>query len=102
MAPKIQRTISDMKIGEIGYTVPWALDCEHIVSHDLTLNLVIRGDYSVSDQPRGETVHMKIQRNEDGIIVFGDTVQDYSFSFSGMPMMTGWCPLPVAWIEAED
>jgi hypothetical protein len=101
MAPKLQKTISDMQIGEIGYTVPWALDCEHIVAHDLTLNLVIRGDYSVFKTPMGQTVHMKMQRNEDGIIIFGDTVRNYRFNFSGSPMMRAWSPIPVTWIENE-
>jgi hypothetical protein len=97
MAPKIQKQIKDMEVGERGYTVPWALDCEHIVKRDLTLNLVVRGDYSVYEKAEG-TIKMQIARTKDGITVIGASVRDYTFRFSGKPMMRAWHPLPVKWV----
>lgn len=99
MPPKVQRCIKDMELNEVGYTVPWAMDCEHIVPHDLTLNLTIRGDYTVYPQPMRDTIRMKIVRRQSCIEVYGSTVSDYDFHFSGVPMHDGWHPNPVEWVE---
>lgn len=52
-------TISDMKAGETGFTVPWAM----VADSDRLLWLL--PDYPVFDQPGG-TVEMRIIRGEDG------------------------------------
>lgn len=60
--------IADMLTDETGYTVAWA------ILADNNGLLWIRGDYSVSEQPSGETVRVRIQRTRDGVKVFKNTL----------------------------
>lgn len=79
-------TIAKMKLGDIGYTVPWAM------AADRSRALWIRGDYGVYAEPGG-TVSMKIQRTGEGIRVFRETVTDtYS---PDEPVNHDWQPLNV-------
>ena len=108
MALKQERCIKDMKIGESGFTCPWAVDCESLNNDGSYVPeaLVIRGDYSVHSAPwRGAT--MKVKRVSVSEIEIDDTDLDYSFSFSGHRMMTAWHPMRVllrsdVWSSALD
>jgi len=58
----IEDTIERMKIGDRGWTVPWA------VIVDNNLNMWLRPTYTVHREPGG-TVSMIVSRNEDGFVV---------------------------------
>lgn len=54
--------IRSMQVGNIGYTVPWAMLITR--EHGCYLN----GDYDISREPGG-TSRMRIERNRDGFLV---------------------------------
>jgi len=57
--PKLENRIIDMKPGESGYTVPWAL------AFDLEETPYLNLDYSIHKNPGG-TVQMRVERTGSG------------------------------------
>ena len=58
----LHRLVKDMRIGEVGYTVPWALNRYQSGA------LGIEKDYPVFPEPGG-TATLKIKRNKDGVAI---------------------------------
>ena len=67
-----QETIIGMLPGDTGYTVLWAMWA------DENRVLWINGDYSIHKSPGG-TVHMKIKRTIDGVVVKEATIEDHKY-----------------------
>lgn len=69
-------TIRHMKVGEKGYTVPWAVLVEpesRLASIDI--------NYTITYEPSGTTRNMLVERVEEGYIITVPT--DYKFSMGG-------------------
>jgi hypothetical protein len=71
------RTIKSLRIGESGFTLPWAMH----QAHDGTCYLI--GDFPVTSEPKG-TSSLPIARSEDGMVVNLSAFRD--------PYWQGWQP----------
>ncbi len=70
-----EKTIEDMPVGTVGYTVPRALG----VNNDK--DLFIRGDYTAEEQSAG-TATMRIKRIEGGVEVSLKSIINEKYSTS--------------------
>jgi hypothetical protein len=86
----IQKEIQNLKIGEFGYTVPWAMWVS------LNGKCYLNPQYSV-EKTRGGTVQMKITRTKEGYIVDILGCQDYRWPKGKKPAYVGqngpWIPV---------
>jgi len=57
--PNFERTIRDMRVGEVGYSVPWALD------FDKTGGIYLNLDMSIKKSPEG-TCTLQIKKTDEG------------------------------------
>lgn len=83
-ADMFERTIDEMKVGEIGFTVPWALFFDEGKAF-------LRGEYSIRDD-KGGTVQMEVGRTRSGYIV---SVQSCDYKWSRTPPNGVSLPIPV-------
>lgn len=85
-----QDTIGRMSIGDEGYTVPWAMWV------DLDRHMWAHPEYMVHKSPMG-TVHMKIKREANALVVFKDTIGDQRYNPTAQPGYaggsSGWIPV---------
>lgn len=79
---KVEKKLSDLKIGESGFTVPWAmwlnLEGECFLNESFTF-----------DEKKGVTVELKITRVQDGYIAFINDNIKYKWTKNSSPNFMG-------------
>jgi len=75
-AEAFERTIADLRVGESGWTVPWAMD------HDEERRCWLNPRHTISQEPGG-TVQMQVARREDGYHVW--LAPDYRYHPNSNP-----------------
>lgn len=66
-----QVTIAMLRVGEVAYTLPWAIEV------DADGTLWIRGDYPALRRDERTSGTIKIERIEDGVKVWRDSIPPY-------------------------
>jgi len=62
---RVEDTIADMELGQVGWTVPWA------ICVDVGGQVWIRGDYAIHNEqsPSHQTIQLRVERLHDGVAV---------------------------------
>lgn len=88
MAKITEKLIKDMEVGEVGYTVYWAI---YKVPNDLKLNAyTIRGDYTALNVTRGTRSVRIMRHNENTIAVSVGALIENKDEFGTVPPRVDW------------
>ena len=91
---KTDHSISTMRVGESGYTVPWAM------YHKKDRSLWLNGNYTISPRPGG-TVTMFVSRGENGWDVVANKVPKDS-TWEEAEYVGGFVPVRVNTFQGRD
>lgn len=82
-----EKLIKDMEVGEVGYTVYWAI---YRVPNDMGLNTyAIRGDYTALNKSLG-TYNVRIVKREHSVAVGVGALVENKDAFGTAPLNLDW------------
>ena len=88
---RVLTPIKDMKIGQVGYVVPWAV--YRFPNMLGSTSLAVRGTYDAADQPFG-SFEMRIEMRNGSVVAVDMTHFDYSRLSSPSVLKQDWHWLP--------
>lgn len=87
MTEVTEKLIKDMEVGEVGYTVYWAI---YTVPNSFGLTTyAIRGDYDAISEPHG-TMNVRIVRREHSVGVSVGALVEHKDTFGTAPLNLDW------------